>query len=88
MNADKGKVTGKGKFYHPLRSRHGGHRGKTGENLKAWSLGLNPKKGSRVKILSVSICVHLRLKKMVGFAFLRLLLRVLCASSEAGGEIG
>ncbi len=69
MNADKGKVTGKDKFYHPS---HRGHRVKTGENLKAWILGLNPKVGSWFKVLSVSICVHLRQKRIVGFAFLRL----------------
>ena len=37
MNADQGKV--KGKFYHPLRSRHRGHRGKAGENIKNLILG-------------------------------------------------
>jgi hypothetical protein len=47
MAADErrqGKVNGKGKFYHPLRLRHRGHRGKAGENLKGWILGLNTKK--------------------------------------------
>jgi len=39
MNADMGKVKGKSKFYHPLRSSHRGHRGKAGENLENPILG-------------------------------------------------